>query len=101
MELHIVVLPGDGIGPEVTAEAVRVLQKVAAGRFEVSFEEHLIGGTAIKQTGTPSRWARWAVRSSTVCPARRSRRPACSACAARWGDSPICVRRWRIPRWPV
>ena len=32
MQAHIVVLPGDGIGPEVTAEAVRVLEAVAPGR---------------------------------------------------------------------
>ncbi len=39
----IAVLPGDGIGPEVTREAVKVL--AAVGDFE--FEEHLVGGAAI------------------------------------------------------
>lgn len=51
---RITTLPGDGIGPEVTAEAVRVLQTVAAIhglRFE--FEEHAIGGVAIKKFGSP------------------------------------------------
>ena len=51
---RITILPGDGIGPAVTAEAVRVLQAVAAihgYRFE--FEEHAIGGVAIKQFGSP------------------------------------------------
>jgi 3-isopropylmalate dehydrogenase len=54
MRIKITTLPGDGIGPEVTAEAVRVLQAVAAihgYRFE--FEEHAIGGVAIKQFGSP------------------------------------------------
>jgi 3-isopropylmalate dehydrogenase len=54
MKLRITVLPGDGIGPEVTAEAVRVLHTVAAihgHRFE--FEEHAIGGTAIREFGSP------------------------------------------------
>jgi 3-isopropylmalate dehydrogenase len=54
MRLKVTVLPGDGIGPEVTAEAVRVLRTVAdlyGHNFE--FEEHLIGGAAIKQTTTP------------------------------------------------
>ncbi len=48
---QIVVLPGDGIGPEVTAEAVRVLEAVA-NRFghEFKFETHLIGGAAIDAT---------------------------------------------------
>jgi 3-isopropylmalate dehydrogenase len=54
MRLKVTVLPGDGVGPEVTAEAVRVLRVVAdiyGHNFE--FEERLIGGAAIKQTGTP------------------------------------------------
>jgi len=54
MRARITILPGDGIGPEVTAEAVRVLQTVAAihgYRFE--FEEHAIGGVAIKSSGSP------------------------------------------------
>ena len=54
MRIRITTLPGDGIGPEVTAEAVRVLQVVATihgYRFE--FEEHAIGGVAIKQHGSP------------------------------------------------
>ena len=51
---HIAVLPGDGIGPEVTGEAVRVLDAVGK-RAGVSFEfEHaLIGGAAIDATGGP------------------------------------------------
>jgi 3-isopropylmalate dehydrogenase len=54
MKVKITILPGDGIGPEVTAEAVRVLQTIAGihgYRFE--FEEHAIGGAAIKQFGSP------------------------------------------------
>lgn len=53
-DMKITVLPGDGIGPEVTAEAVRVLRTVAAihgHKFE--FVERPIGGVAIKQTGSP------------------------------------------------
>jgi len=54
MHADIVVLPGDGIGPEVTAAAVDVLQAVAT-RFghRFSLHEHLIGGAAIDATGTP------------------------------------------------
>lgn len=51
---RIVLLPGDGIGPEVIAEAVKVLKAVGevfGHRFE--FEEHLIGGAAIDTTGVP------------------------------------------------
>ncbi len=50
----IAVLPGDGIGPEVIQEAVKVL-KVAAERFDLSltFQEGLLGGSAIDATGSP------------------------------------------------
>jgi 3-isopropylmalate dehydrogenase len=50
----IAVFAGDGIGAEVTAEAVRALQKVAmrfGHRFE--FESGLLGGAAIDATGEP------------------------------------------------
>ena len=54
MKAKIVVLGGDGIGPEVTREGVRALQAVARKfNHEFVFEEHLIGGAAIDATGTP------------------------------------------------
>lgn len=51
-EIHITVLPGDGIGPEVTSAAVAVLHAVGR-RFDRTFrtEEALIGGAAIDATG--------------------------------------------------
>jgi 3-isopropylmalate dehydrogenase len=53
MEVKIVALPGDGIGPEVTGAARAVLAAAADG-FGHSFrvEEHLLGGCAIEATGT-------------------------------------------------
>src|SRR5688500_6477870 len=54
MRLSFTVLPGDGIGREVTAEAVRVLHTVAGihgYRFE--FQECAIGGVAIREFGSP------------------------------------------------
>jgi len=54
MDLKLIVLEGDGIGPEVTREAVRVLRTVAnvyGHRFDIT--EHLIGGAAIKQCDSP------------------------------------------------
>ena len=51
---RIAVLPGDGIGQEVTVEAVRVLQSVAkATGLAFEFEQGLIGGGAIDAAGTP------------------------------------------------
>jgi 3-isopropylmalate dehydrogenase len=51
--MKIALLPGDGIGPEVVAEAVRVLKAVSdhAGR-SFSFATYSIGGTAIDNEGT-------------------------------------------------
>ncbi len=52
MKLGITVLPGDGIGPEVTAEAIRVLETVAS-RFghELEAQEHPFGTRAYAQFG--------------------------------------------------
>ena len=50
----IVVLPGDGIGPEIADVAVRLLR--AAGQAcgeEFKFQEELIGGAAIDIAGNP------------------------------------------------
>jgi 3-isopropylmalate dehydrogenase len=54
MHAEIVVLPGDGIGPEVAAAAVAVLKAVAE-RFNhtFAFSEHDIGGIAIDRHGEP------------------------------------------------
>jgi len=54
MKLKILVVAGDGIGPEVTSEAVAVLREVAElGGHEFTFAERRIGGVAIVQDGTP------------------------------------------------
>ncbi|MGB9029327.1 MAG: isocitrate/isopropylmalate family dehydrogenase, partial [Acidobacteriaceae bacterium] len=53
-KLKILIVAGDGIGPEVTAEAVRVLKAVAEmGGYDFQFREELIGGVAIKAQGSP------------------------------------------------
>ena len=45
---HVAVLPGDGIGPEVTAEAIRVLDALG-----IEHSEHAFGGNAILAGDTP------------------------------------------------
>ena len=54
MKVDIVVLPGDGIGPEVTAEAVKVLRAVGE-RYghSLALDEHLVGGASIDAQGVP------------------------------------------------
>ena len=52
--MKVTILPGDGIGPEVCREAVKVLA-LTAERCGIALEtsEHLIGGAAIHAAGTP------------------------------------------------
>ncbi|MGA8162090.1 MAG: 3-isopropylmalate dehydrogenase [Acidobacteriaceae bacterium] len=53
-KLKILIVAGDGIGPEVTSEAVRVLKSVAEqGGHDFQFREERIGGVAIKADGSP------------------------------------------------
>ena len=54
LQANIVLLPGDGIGPEIVEQGQRVLEAVA-GRFghEFSFQSCQIGGIAIDETGDP------------------------------------------------
>jgi len=50
----VLILPGDGIGPEIVTEAEKVLSAlVEKHRLEISTEQALIGGRAIDETGVP------------------------------------------------
>jgi len=53
-KVNIAVLPGDGIGPEIMKQALKVLRKTA-GLFNLSlnFEEGFVGGSALDRFGTP------------------------------------------------
>src|ERR1700676_528880 len=54
MKKNIVLLPGDGIGPDVTKAAAAVLRECAHEfGHQFNFHESLIGGAAIDATGTP------------------------------------------------
>jgi len=93
--MKIAVLPGDGIGPEIIAEAVRVLRALGE-RFELEFAD--VGGAAYDRYGhplpeatlKPGRQAdavlfvQWATGSTTGWSARCARSRRSSACAGRW-----------------
>src|SRR5260221_7400087 len=52
--LNIAVLPGDGVGPEVVREALKVLQVFSDwGGYDLSIREAAVGGEAIKHFGNP------------------------------------------------
>ena len=54
MKLNIAVLAGDGIGPDVTDEAIKILKAVAEfGGHDFTFTSALLGGVAITAAGTP------------------------------------------------
>ena len=54
MSRRIVVLAGDGVGPEVSAQAIRVLEIVSArANLHLEFEHALLGGVAIDAVGSP------------------------------------------------
>ena len=84
---RILVLPGDGIGPEVTREAQRVLEAVAArDGLAIGFEEGLIGGAAIDADGEP-------LSDATVERARACRAVLLGAVGGpRWDALPVATR---------
>ncbi|WP_413436880.1 3-isopropylmalate dehydrogenase [Sulfuriferula sp. GW1] len=51
--MKIAVLPGDGIGPEVTAQAVKVLQALNSDGFRIEMEHAAIGGAGYDAAGDP------------------------------------------------
>jgi 3-isopropylmalate dehydrogenase len=53
MTKKILVLPGDGIGQEIMAEAVKVLNHLQNDGLNVELDEALVGGTAYDETGSP------------------------------------------------
>jgi len=87
MRAEILVLPGDGIGPEVTAAAVAVL-KAVGDRYDhdFTFDEQLIGGAAIDATGEP-------LPAATLAAARRVDAILLGAVGGpKWSDPQATVR---------
>ena len=53
MTKKLAILKGDGIGPEIVREAVRVLDKLIEQGLDVSYEYAPLGGEAYDQFGSP------------------------------------------------
>ena len=84
---RIAVIPGDGIGPEVIAQGVRVLAEVGR-RYELALgcEEGLAGGAAIDARGHP-------IPPETVDLCRRSDAILLGACGGpKWDALPVHLR---------
>jgi 3-isopropylmalate dehydrogenase len=84
---RILVLPGDGIGPEVTAEARRVLEAAARRfRLDLEFHEDLIGGASIDAHGTP-------LSDAALAKARSARAVLLGAVGGpKWDELPVDTR---------
>ncbi len=80
MTKEVLILPGDGIGPEITAEAVKVLEALQkSDGLDIKMTHDLVGGAAYDVHGVPLAdetlekpnslmrfcWARWAVISGS------------------------------------
>jgi 3-isopropylmalate dehydrogenase len=84
MSLRIVVLAGDGVGPEVTADAVRVLAQVSVmHNLRLEFEDALIGGAAYDAVGSP-------LPESTIAACKASKGILLGAVGGpKWADIPV------------
>jgi 3-isopropylmalate dehydrogenase len=84
---RILILPGDGVGPEVTRQARRVLEAAAAAAgIELAFEEGLIGGASIEAHGTP-------LADDVIARARGCRAVLLGAVGGpRWDEMPVDTR---------
>jgi 3-isopropylmalate dehydrogenase len=86
-QVRIVVVAGDGIGPEVTREAQLVLDAVAGRHgLAIEFEGHLIGGASIDAHGTP-------LRDEVIARARASQAVLLGAVGGpKWDAMPVATR---------
>ncbi len=99
-------LPGDGIGPEVTDEAVRVLENIAdVFHHQLSVTRKDVGGAALVSARTlfraipcklacrptPCCWVPLGDRHSIAFPAICAQKVACCGFAASWEPLPICA----------
>ena len=83
----MLLLPGDGIGPEVATQAHRVLEAAAARHgIELSFQEALIGGASLDACGSP-------LTDEVLAEAKRSRAVLLGAVGGpKWDNLPIDLR---------
>ncbi len=112
----LLLLPGDGIGPEITDEVRRVAERITN---DLTIDQRPFGGASLDAHGVPltdetlaTAKASDAVLMGAVggavgaSPGKRSRascgpRPGCSRCAPAWRCSPTCARRSATARSPT
>ena len=112
-QFTIAVLGGDGIGPEVTDEAARVLTAIGKRyHHTIHLTPALVGQAAIEAEGAAISDATMALcqRSDAISSGRsaarawddrtpkRSRRARCFGCVKNWNSSPTCAQSVHSPR---
>ena len=112
--MKIAVLPGDGIGPEIVAQAAKIFDALRGDGLKIELEYAHIGGAGYDAAGDPlpDSTLKLARESDAVllgavggyqydtlprdrCAPSRG----CCAYARDWACSPTCARRWCIPSW--
>ena len=111
----LLILPGDGIGPEVMAEVRKVIDWFGRHGRPFTVEEDLVGGCAYDAHGaaiSDATMARAQAADAVLLaavggpkwdkvPSTSARRRACCACARSWTSSPTCGRPSASTRWPT
>ena len=109
----LLILPGDGIGPEVMAQVRRIIDWYGdkrGMRFDVS--EDLVGGCAYDKHGTPLHDDTMAKaqevdavllagRNTTSWISASNPNAGCCACTRKWTFTPTCARPSVSMRWPI
>ena len=112
--MKIAVLAGDGIGPEIVAQAVKVLGALKRDGLALELEQAPFGGAGFDAHGdplpetdaqaragkpTPCCAGRSAARNTTRCRARSARSRGYCASARSWASSRTCARRCSFRSW--
>ena len=108
MEFQVAVIPGDGIGPEIVTEAMKVLDQV--GRVyghQFHYKKLLMGGCSIDRYGVPMPCCLEQSEETSETPAGTAERPVQDRKQDFWGSArdwsclPISVRRGCIRSWQM
>ena len=112
--MKIAVLPGDGIGPEIVAQAVKVLEALRSDGLKIEMEYAHIGGAGYDAAGDPLPEATLKLAKAsdavllgavggyqydTLAASDASRAGSVAHPQGHWACSPTCVPRWCIRSW--
>jgi isocitrate/isopropylmalate dehydrogenase len=98
-EYKLLLVPGDGIGPEVMDATMRVVGWFGQKGLAYKTEEALLGGVAIDKVGRPDPDETFVKDpNGTACRLKSAPNAGCCASARIWASMPICARRCALMR---